>query len=124
MKKIIYIAIILFFASLTILFLKSKERQPEKLTIQTELYPVQVNDEKKINSPGRTRTIWVQAKNKKAKNISFYVDAVTVDAIVERLKSPNKNYLDNYKNKKPINFTWLVEKSGTTTFLKLIHFHD
>lgn len=77
--------IILLTTSLTAIALKAFGGQLEKVTIQTELYPM-----KAIETNGQTGTLWVQAKNKKAKTIRFYADEKTVDAILLKLKTPSK----------------------------------
>lgn len=77
--------IILLATTLTAVALKETSGQLEKVTVQTELYPMKV-----IETNGQTRTLWVQAKNNKAKTMSFLADKKTVDEILLKLKSSDK----------------------------------
>ncbi len=84
MKKIhiIIASTIIFLATtLTAVALKETSGQLEKVTVQTELYPVKV-----IEINGETRTMWVQAKNSKAKTVSFYTDKKIVDELLLKLR--------------------------------------
>ena len=77
--------IILLATTLTAVALKVTDGQLEKVIVQTELYPMKV-----IETNGQTRTLWVQAKNNKAKTMSFLADKKTVDEILLKLKSSDK----------------------------------
>ena len=84
-SRIIFGSTIILLATSLTAALKVTGGQLEKVTVQTELYPMKV-----IETNGQTRTLWVQAKNKNAKTVSFYADKKTVDEILLKLKFSDK----------------------------------
>lgn len=115
------LAFTLIVATAGIFFFSSEKSQFEKIIVQTELYPVNILVKKSTFAPPTNKVEWIQAKNKKAKNFSFNIEAGSVNQMIADIAISTDHYFHKMnENGKTTKMKWLIEKNNGVTILKLV----
>ena len=120
-KPISILTLFLISATAGVFFLLPEEDQIEKILVQTEFYPVNILEKKSTFVPPTNKVEWIQAKNKKAKNLAFNVEASNVNQLITNIATSTDHYFYKMsKSGKSTKMKWLIEKNKGVTILKLV----